>query len=460
MPHLTICPQDETAVNAAADTEKKKSTLCDAADEARPAGAEKKVTMKRRNSPPPDDGVLENPLKKPPSYRLFHKMCPPSQQPASDETLLAAHHHQGGKVMHEANATTAQISPWTCGGIGGFQLNAPWMKISDPYQAYLMMMSSMAQERSQRVVPTISSAPSSQTSTEPSSAPSSRPSSNELGNSRGNETQRNGLPFEESGKITANTQQKQSPSTANNVLENWKTITQRFDYFVDGKGYIIHINIFDVISGRGTGPNDHPGNMNFRIVIERRKAEYLALKPRDIKRKNFIAKQIIGEVLSKGGRFLRKVKDDESTGASMYEFVEENVAMEKVKQALRQKRVEFENNVNRMNNWTNDFESLSCKPQEDGFGSDANGRVQLTRGEGSYPSVHNMAQSASAVKSLPPKSQFVHQLIVPPPSALAVASRSPTDSESSRLTTPEEQEARDALLQLLKWKESKESVQK
>lgn len=146
------------------------------------------------------------------------------------------------------------------------------------------------------------------------------------------------------GKMTA-ARQKQRAGVTNEKSATSTHRTQSFDHFdEDGRGYIVYINKFDVISGRGSGPYEQPGNINFREVVEKFKLEYVALSNRDVREKNMIAKQVIDVVRAMGGRFLQKVKADLKLGVFLYEFVDEPTAMEKTKQALRQKRVDHSHN--------------------------------------------------------------------------------------------------------------------
>ena len=52
------------------------------------------------------------------------------------------------------------------------------------------------------------------------------------------------------------------------------------------------INQYDVLTGRGSGPYEQPGNVHFRDLVSTRKIEYLSLNARDSRMKNQIAKDI------------------------------------------------------------------------------------------------------------------------------------------------------------------------
>ena len=112
---------------------------------------------------------------------------------------------------------------------------------------------------------------------------------------------------------------------------------------VSGAGHFITIiNPNDVLFGRGSGPNDHEGNIRFRDLVGERKAEYMATNHRQTKAK--IAREIVGRVIQKNGRFLKRVEPAEAKelgipkGVEAWIAVDEETIMEKAKQALRQQR--------------------------------------------------------------------------------------------------------------------------
>lgn len=93
----------------------------------------------------------------------------------------------------------------------------------------------------------------------------------------------------------------------------------------------ITLNPNDVLCGRGSGPNDYSGNINFRALVLERRDEYLSTSNRASKAK--IAKEIVGHVhhLKPPGRFLEQQ-------GKVWSVVSEEKALEKAKQALRQNR--------------------------------------------------------------------------------------------------------------------------
>lgn len=98
------------------------------------------------------------------------------------------------------------------------------------------------------------------------------------------------------------------------------------------EGEIKYINDNDVLCGRGSGPNDHCGNISFRELVSTRRKEYLATSSRSQKAR--IAREIVEVVwhLKPPGRFLEKVTE------TSWNLVSEEKTLEKVKQALRQMR--------------------------------------------------------------------------------------------------------------------------
>lgn len=106
--------------------------------------------------------------------------------------------------------------------------------------------------------------------------------------------------------------------------------------------YITKLGPDDILCGRGSGPNDHEGNIRFRSLIAKRESEYRSTSNRLAKTK--IAQDVINEVFKKNGRFLKKVGASEARrvgipkGVDAYVTASDDTIMEKVKQALRQNR--------------------------------------------------------------------------------------------------------------------------
>ena len=125
---------------------------------------------------------------------------------------------------------------------------------------------------------------------------------------------------------------------------------------IEGKDLIEVLNQNDVLCGRGSGPNDHRGNVKFRNLVYERRAEYLASTTR--KAKGQIAQDIVDYVrtgLNPPGRFLRKIDAKTakslgiSRGAEVWVEVDDDTALEKAKQALRQNR-DYSTNTKGNNN--------------------------------------------------------------------------------------------------------------
>ena len=96
----------------------------------------------------------------------------------------------------------------------------------------------------------------------------------------------------------------------------------------------------DVLMGRGARATENEGNVRFRHIVRDRLNEYVAALRRQ--EKDQIAREILGAVKSRKGRFMRKL--DGADGCpkkkSLYVVVDDEVALLKVKQALRDQKLE------------------------------------------------------------------------------------------------------------------------
>lgn len=92
-------------------------------------------------------------------------------------------------------------------------------------------------------------------------------------------------------------------------------------------------NDFDVLSGRGGGTNVHPGNRNFRDLINMHRRAYLKARKND---KPAISRAIVRSVRESNGGFLKK--DDKS---GLWFEIGDDAAREKTSQALRQRAPEM-----------------------------------------------------------------------------------------------------------------------
>jgi hypothetical protein len=110
----------------------------------------------------------------------------------------------------------------------------------------------------------------------------------------------------------------------------------------DPAQFVTVINANDVLFGRGSGPNDHEGNIKFRDMVAKRKGEYMSTNHRQTKAA--IAKEVVGSVFQVQGRFLKRLEAAElqklgfPSSTEIYQIVDDNTVMEKAKQALRQNR--------------------------------------------------------------------------------------------------------------------------
>ena len=230
-------------------------------------------------------------------------------------------------------------------------------------------------------------------------------------------------------KVTKRRQKPKCPAAAKEAIGDVPEL--KFDYFENGKGYVVNLNKSDVLSGRGTGSYDHPGNHTFRQLVEKRKREYLSLNNRDLNNKNLIAKEITEEVRSMGGRFLRIVRKEDSGNdvITLFDYVDEDTVLEKAKQALRQNRAKF------------------IAATEAGMDPD-------TTTEASVPAYSN----PTIVTSIPPTYPVASMPGAAEAQTGSAGAATLNQTLSQRTTpTPEELEALEALLQ---WKDSHESLKK
>lgn len=99
---------------------------------------------------------------------------------------------------------------------------------------------------------------------------------------------------------------------------------------VDADLMITQVTSDDVLLGRGAGMYNHVGNVHFRDAVETRKDEYHSTTN---ERKREIARQVLSEVLRRGGRFLQLTSD-----GAHYETVDETRALNKCFHDLRGKK--------------------------------------------------------------------------------------------------------------------------
>ena len=93
------------------------------------------------------------------------------------------------------------------------------------------------------------------------------------------------------------------------------------------KQYITTITDLDVISGRGSGIQNHIGNINYRAIVSSRRREYTSVKKFQ---KIRISKEIVATIRDGGGRFLELDKCTQ-----LYYDIGDVHAVAKTSQALR-----------------------------------------------------------------------------------------------------------------------------
>ena len=110
----------------------------------------------------------------------------------------------------------------------------------------------------------------------------------------------------------------------------------------------------DVLLGRGTGPNEHEGNIRFRLLAAETLKTFSdsTTSPSMKMNKTKLAKKILEAVKARGGRFLRKLSKDEvasfrrkekdtteeKRSKDMFVVVPYEVALDKAKQSFRHQR--------------------------------------------------------------------------------------------------------------------------
>jgi len=106
----------------------------------------------------------------------------------------------------------------------------------------------------------------------------------------------------------------------------------------EGFSFITDPSSNDVLLGRGAPVVRFPGNKKYRDLLLSKKSDYTAATRHAMK--DIIARGVVEEIRRRGGRFLRRVKTTEEAGAlfgveEVWEEVDDGVAVEKTKQALR-----------------------------------------------------------------------------------------------------------------------------
>lgn len=87
----------------------------------------------------------------------------------------------------------------------------------------------------------------------------------------------------------------------------------------------------DVLCGRGAGANAHIGNINFRSLVGNYQKSYLSSKPLQ---KSYIAEEIMSQIISRGGRFLKR---EDPKNSNFWYVIDHKAAKDKICQALRER---------------------------------------------------------------------------------------------------------------------------
>lgn len=110
---------------------------------------------------------------------------------------------------------------------------------------------------------------------------------------------------------------------------------------IDKPRYVTQITNSDVLLGRGSLKNSHPGNITYRDLVKSRKVEYIAATQHQPKKK--IAQAIIDQISTASGRFLREVRTSAEAntlgikhGTQAWVLASDSEIHAKVKQALRE----------------------------------------------------------------------------------------------------------------------------
>ena len=128
----------------------------------------------------------------------------------------------------------------------------------------------------------------------------------------------------------------------------------------------------DVLFGRGSGPNERVGNIEFRNIVLSRKEEYIATPARDHYNKSRIAHEVVEALRAGGGRFVKRAVGQHPGEPDRFILADQKTVIEKTKQALRQhpsvgrdKQLEIKRQKKRekiVKDWNND---MNNKPADE-----------------------------------------------------------------------------------------------
>jgi hypothetical protein len=236
---------------------------------------------------------------------------------------------------------------------------------------------------------------------------------------------------------------------------------------IGNKKYTTELGATDVLLGRGSGPNDHVGNVHFRELVSERKAEYMATNHRMTKTK--IAREIVDQIINAKGRFLKKCEQKEveglgvePTGVDVYEIVDDDTMMEKAKQALRQNASKTRSEIEAKNfspvtkqvqktQTTPDFEPLPLSADPTSFSAASSQRAEVPHSmgppmqPGTWYEQQDRQQQVSIQNSIPVNSQMPFMGGFPANSGFTMQSGLSVPSVSSSQRTVETTNKRNSL---------------
>lgn len=197
--------------------------------------------------------------------------------------------------------------------------------------------------------------------------------------------------------------------------------------------FVTHVSSNDVLMGRGAISDRNEGNIRFRELVRKYQNEYISTSRH--KQKQDVAIKIMNDIKSRGGCFLQKIEDENECrrlkvpeGVSAWCYVTEDVALRKIKQALRGEQKDKEtvnaedapaetarqtnNEVHLLDNSSSSERTLSIPPTQPHTSVNSiDSYMPITRTELSSFSglpTSNLLGSASgpAIPSLPQRPQF------------------------------------------------------
>lgn len=133
---------------------------------------------------------------------------------------------------------------------------------------------------------------------------------------------------------------EQTPSSINSKPEETDSSATMSRIASDKTGDTVSIlNSHDVLFGRTSYTISYQGNVLFREMVNSRKADYMATGRHQAKKE--IAMSIFDSIRNNGGRFLRPLEEEatgraKGDGVLAWKVADENTAMQKIKQALRE----------------------------------------------------------------------------------------------------------------------------